>query len=446
MKKIKYASLFIATSFIGVMNTFAATSSISAPKQVEVGHSVKATVTLNAAAWDIKVNGTGNTNGCSTHDANASDSGKNIKKSISVSCTANSTGVIRVTYKGDITDANGSTKDVSGSAVINVVAARPKSTNNNLKSLTIEGLELSPEFNKDTLEYSSTAEPGTEKINIKAEKADGYASITGDGEKDVVEGENKFEITVTSETGVAKTYVVNVTVKEFAPIIININNDEYSIVRKIGDLTKPNGYVDKTININDNQIEALYNESLNKTLLYLKNSDGKAYLFEYNDGEYTRYYEFTFKSFTLNILKMKTSLLPNGYKKYSISFLDDEIVTYKKSKDSDYGLVYAVDTTTGKEDLYQIDFKNETAQVFNKELISSINSDNKKILIVIGSLLGVIFIEFIALLISKNKRKRIMNKIKAEKVEKAKNKAIDDAKKETIKENKEEKEDKKKKS
>lgn len=442
MKKIKYISMFMFAAFIGVANAFAASSSISASKQVEVGHSVTATVKVQAASWDIRINGTGNTNGCSKHDVNDSGNGKNTTKNISVSCTANSTGVIKISYSGDITDASGANKDVSGSVVVNVVAARQKSTNNNLKSLSINGISISPEFNKDTLEYTATAEPGTEKITINAEKADGYATITGIGEKDVVEGDNRFEIVVTSETGVAKTYVLTVTVKEFAPIIVSIGDEEYSVVRKIGDFKKPEGYTDIKINIEENEVEALFNEKTNKTLVYLKNGDGKAYLFEYNDGKYERYYEFSFNALTLNLLKMKTSLLPKGYSKYNVSFNEDEIEVYKKSKKSNYGLVYALNTTTGEEDLYQIDLKNNTAQIFNEELISAIDSTNKKVLIVIGALLGVIFIEFLALLVSKSRRKKLINKIKSEKVEKIKTKAINDSKKETV----EVKDEKKKKS
>ncbi|MBR5663038.1 MAG: cadherin-like beta sandwich domain-containing protein [Bacilli bacterium] len=432
MKKTKYLLTLVGVFSFGIINAIAATASISAPKQVEVGHSVKATVTVNAAAWNIKINGTGNTNGCSAKESDVSKNGNNVKQYISVSCTANSTGIIKISYSGDITDANGSTKDVSGSTTINVVAARQKSTNNNLKSLSIEGLTISPEFNKDTLEYTATAEPGTEKIKIEAAKADGYASLTGDGEKDVVEGENKFDIVVTSETGAVKTYTLTVTVKEFAPVIVKVNDEEYNLVRKIGELVKPQGYLDKALTIDDNQIEALYNEDLDKTLVYLKNSDGKAYLFEYNDEKYTRYYEFTFKEFTLNLLSMKKDLLPKGYSKYTESFNDDEIIVYKKAKKSNFGLVYAMDTVTHEKNLYQIDLKNGTAQLFNEELVSAIETNNKKVLIVLGALLGVIFIEFIALLASKGKRRKLINKLKSEKVEKVKTQAIKESKEESI--------------
>lgn len=432
MKKIKYISALFVTAFIGLTNTFAASSSISAPKQVEVGHSVKATVTINAAAWDIKVNGTGNTNGCSTHDADASSSGKNIKKSISVSCTANSTGVIKVTYKGDITDADGSTKDVSGSAVINVVAARPKSTNNYLKSLSIEGLTISPEFNKDTLEYTAIAEPGTEKINLIAEKADGYASIVGPGEKDVVEGDNRFEIVVTSETGSSKTYVVTLTVKEFSPITVSINGKTYTVVRKAQDLTKPENFNETTVNIGEDIIPAFVNETINKTLVGLKDQDGKITLFEYKDGKYIKYIEISDSNLVINVEKMDESLLPKDYKKYKAIINDLEVDVYKYNKSSNFALVYGLDVSTGKKALYQVDLKNNTIQLFNFESTDKLTKNNKDSLLIFMIAGGVIFVEFLIILLQRKKNKRILNKIKDEKIAKMKKVAIKDSKKESI--------------
>ena len=432
MKKFKYISTALGVFSIGILNTFAATASISAPKQVEVGQSVKATVSINAAAWDVKVSGTGNTNGCSTHDANASESGANVKKSLTVSCTANSTGIIKISYSGDITDANGATKDVSGSTTVTVVAARPKSTNNYLKSLSVEGGTISPDFNKDTLEYTTVFEPGTEKVVINAEKEDGYASLNGTGEHAVVEGENKFDINVTSETGSTRTYHLTVVVKEYAPIIVKVNGKEYSVVRKAQELTKPESFTETTVQIGEETVPAFYNEVTKKTLVGLKDEDGKVLLYEYNDGKYSRYYEFNFKQITLNVIKMDTKLLPKGYSKYTEKVGEEELEVYKYSKNSKYAIVYALDVTTGEKKLYQIDLKNNSVQVFNDELIKALEDNNKKSLLVFAIAGGVIFLEFVIIIASRKKRKKILNRIKNDKMEKVKEKAIQDAKEETI--------------
>ena len=101
MKKIiKYLSVAFFGFLLNAIVVLAApSSSISANKsKIEVGQSVTATVTVkNAAAWNVHINGTGNTNGCSKNEADASSNGKNTTKRFSVTCSANSTGVIKIT-------------------------------------------------------------------------------------------------------------------------------------------------------------------------------------------------------------------------------------------------------------------------------------------------------------------------------------------------------------
>lgn len=410
MKKIKYCILFICLFSLCIMNSFAATASISASKKIEVGQSVKATVSINAAAWDIRINGTGNTNGCSTHDANASESGNNVKKTFSVTCTANSTGVIKINYSGDITDANGEVKDVNGSTVVNVVAATPKSTNNYLSNISVEGTVISPEFSKDTLEYNAILDAGTTTAIIKATKADNKASVSGDGEVSLVEGDNRFEIKVLSESGTLRTYAVNITVKEYDPIIVNVDGKNYTVVRKADELKKPESFIESSVTIDENTIPAFYNEVTKKTIVGLKDENGIVSLYEYNDGNYTKYLEYTFNQLTINIVKTKKSSVPKDYVLSKFTLNDEEMEGYKYNKNSNYVLVSGIDVTTGKENLYQIDIKNNTIQLFNDELVNDKTNNNMN-LIVYVSLLFVIVIEFIFILSSKSKMKKISSKL-----------------------------------
>lgn len=431
MKKIKLVLLGLLC-FIGIDKVYAASASISAKSQVEVGQNVTATVKVTAAAWDIKVNGTGNTNGCSTHEVSDSGTGKNKTVNISVTCKASSTGIIKISYSGDITDADGSNKDVSGSKSVTVVAARPKSTNNYLKSLEVEGTTISPEFNKDTLEYTATLEAGTEKATIVGEKADNYASVSGVGEKDVVEGENRFEVVVTSESGQARTYIVTITVKEFDPIIVKVNGEEYNVVRKLDSSLKPESFNESTIKIGEDTIQAFYSEVTNTTLVGLKDENGKVLLFKYEEGKYTRYYEFKFNQLTINIIDMDKKLLPKGYSKYTAILNEEEVVVYKFNKKSNYGLVYGVDVLTGEKDLYQVDLKNYTVQLYNDELIKCMKDTDKTNLIIFAILGGVIFLLFLIIIAYKNKSKRILKRFKSEKQEQIKDKAIKESKEESV--------------
>ena len=443
-KKCGLIGLFLTLFIVNISCAYAApTHSISVSRsQIEVGQNVTATVTIkNAAAWSIKVNGTGNTNGCSTSSADATSNGKNATKSFSVTCKANSTGIIKISYSGDATSEDGATTNLSGSKSITVVAARPKSTNNYLRSLEVEGATISPEFNKDTLEYTATLEAGTEKATIIGEKADNYASVTGVGEQAVVEGENRFEVVVTSESGQARTYVITITVKEFDPIIVKVNDVEYNVVRKLDPSIKPESFNESTITIGEDTIQAFYSEITNTFLVGLKDENGKVILFKYEDGKYTRYYEFKFNQLTINIIDMSKKLLPKGYKKYAVALDNEEVEVYKFNQKSGYGLVYGVDVATGNKNLYQIDLKNYTVQIYNDELIKFMKDVDKKNLLIFAILGGIIFLLFLLVIAFKNKSKRILNKINNDKKEQIKSKAIDDAKKESIKVKEEKKEE-----
>jgi len=435
MKKSKYFVVGALALSMGMLKANAApTHSISVNRgTIENGQSVNATVTIkNAAAWNVHINGTGNTNGCSLNEADATSSGKNATKSFTVTCKANSTGIIKINYSGDASSEDGTTTNLSGSKTVTVIAPVPKSSNNYLSSLGVEGGILSPEFNKDTLEYTVTLEAGTEKVVINAEKADGKASVSGTGEQAVQEGDNKFEIIVTAENGSQRTYNLNVIVKEFAPIEVKINGKTYTVVRKAQDLTKPETFEESTVTIGEETVPAFYNEKLGKTLVGLKDEEGNISLFVYKDGKYEKYYEFSFKGVTINIEKMKVSLLPKEYKIYSETINGEKIAVYKYSKNSKFALVYGVDVTTGKKDLYQIDLKNNTIQLFNKESFDMVKENNKTSLMIFAICGGVMFLEFLIILISRRKNKKILNRLKEDKIEKVKKVAIEEAKDESI--------------
>ena len=93
MKGIKRISIFlIGTLMMPMIVNAAGSASIYANSTVVNGNEVTATVTLkNVASWNIKVNGSGATKGCSNADANATDNGQNTTKKIRTtapSCTS----------------------------------------------------------------------------------------------------------------------------------------------------------------------------------------------------------------------------------------------------------------------------------------------------------------------------------------------------------------------
>lgn len=89
---------------------------------------------------------------------------------------------------------------------------KTKSSNNNLSSLTIKGLEF--EFKKDVLEYEINVDNDVERIEIAAESEDKKAKILLEPSYDLEVGNNKIIINIQAEDGSKKDYVLNINRKE----------------------------------------------------------------------------------------------------------------------------------------------------------------------------------------------------------------------------------------
>lgn len=80
------------------------------------------------------------------------------------------------------------------------------STNNNLANLSLNNINIS--FSKDVLVYNVSTDETSTVISAGAE--DGKAKVSGTGTRAIHYGNNQFNIVVTSEAGVSKTYTINV--------------------------------------------------------------------------------------------------------------------------------------------------------------------------------------------------------------------------------------------
>ena len=94
------------------------------------------------------------------------------------------------------------------SYTITVVKVYPKSSNNYLSKLEIEGYEI--EFNKDTLEYNIKVSSDVNTLDITAVAEDSSARVNIYGNNNFKEGENTVTVVVTAEDGSEKTYTITV--------------------------------------------------------------------------------------------------------------------------------------------------------------------------------------------------------------------------------------------
>lgn len=285
------------------------------------------------------------------------------------------------------------------------------SSDNNLKSLRIDGYEFEPVFNKDVVEYRLTVDQSVEKINVSGESSDSKARVNGLGEKSLANGENTIEVKVTAENGNEKVYKLIVTVSDLNPIKVNVGEEEFTVVKKNNDLIKKlDYYEDSVITINDQEVVSYKNTNIDVTLVLLKNSDNEIFYYVYDDKENT-YYEYRY----INVGGVILQLLDNdkeldNYKKYDLELQNEVVDFYKIKKSNKVGLIYGANIKTGDKGYYVYDSSLETLSKYYDEEVNiykkEIQDLKNYLMIFIG---GVAFVSIIVILISlkKSKKKKI---------------------------------------
>jgi len=118
-----------------------------------------------------------------------------------------------------------------------VVITRAKSTNANLKNLTLsDGYNLNETFNKDTINYTANVPNNVSTVTINAEPEETTSTVAGTGPVTLNTGNNTVKVVVTSEDGsVTKTYTIDIFRE------LSSNNDLKS-------LTSTNGTISPAFN------------------------------------------------------------------------------------------------------------------------------------------------------------------------------------------------------
>lgn len=83
-----------------------------------------------------------------------------------------------------------------------------KSSNNYLAELSVKGYELTPTFDKQTVNYSIEEEIDENSLEINAVVDDERATVSGTGNVSLQTGENNLRIEVEAENGVKRTYFI----------------------------------------------------------------------------------------------------------------------------------------------------------------------------------------------------------------------------------------------
>lgn len=435
MKKINYLIITIITFLLFNTTILAYGFDVNlTSKSVVVGNSV--TLTINGSSLAGKFTITSSDTGVATVSTGSVFIDNSTER---ITINTKSVGSTNITITPtDVTSYSGETvtqsqtitltvqnkpatsNNQSGSGGSSTSKPTVKSSNSYLSSITIDGYEIEPKFDKETLEYSVTLKEETEKITINAQLENSNAKVTGVGEFSVSEGVNNFEIVVTAENGSKRTYKLTATVLEVEPIKVTVNKEEYTVVRKRKDLPQISEYFsEKDIDIEGEKIEGYYNENLDYQVVGLKNSNGLINYYIYNKGKYTLYKEYSFNGMVVQVLDKE---IDSGYKTTSFSYDGDKIKSYQEVKidlikntyaldnndivGNQFYLFYGKSVETGKEYLYQYDALEKTIQRYNTQVIDMYKDANETYytyLLGVILLLGVVIIIFSIVLLKKRK-------------------------------------------
>jgi len=432
MKKyIKLFSLFLTFFLlIFVLNTnikaASATISVKSNSSVVVGNTVKVTVTLSSSSslgsWDFSI---GYDTSLLRMTSSTAESGQRsvgyvsgsgqTSKTYTFNFKALKSGTAKVyvnnaevyAFDESLMSVSKGSKSISIKTQAEIEASYSK--NNYLKSLSVEGYEISPSFNKETLEYTVELDNTVESIKVNASVEDGTASLIGDGEVSVVEGSNTIELVVTAQNGNTRTYKITANVKEINPINVEVNNKKYTVVKRKSALTAPDNFVETTVVINNEEIPAFYNEITDYTVVGLKDEKGIVELFIYDldSGKYTKYQELNFNSNKIFLLDAVD--IPKGLKETTIKINEKEVKAYKFDDNSVYYIVYGINLNTGNKDFYMYDSEEYTIQRYDTTMIDKLTKEKDRYLSIVLVLSCVCFLSMLFLLIELNKYNKIKN-------------------------------------
>lgn len=283
------------------------------------------------------------------------------------------------------------------------------SKDNYLKSLSVEGYELSPAFDKDTTSYTVSVPDTVNEIKVSAAPNDSRSKVSGTGSIDLSEGTNKVEVVVTAQNGGIRTYTITVDVKDLNPIKVVANGKDYTVVKKQELLVAPTGFTLSSIKIDDIEVPAYTSELVSMYVVGLKDENANISMFAYDPETktYSPYNEL--KGHSVVLYPKAIEDVPKNFTKTTRKFGDIEYEILKSDKVEGLYLVYGLNVETGETGYYIYDEKTDSFVTYDAE--TSINNEDgeyKIYLIVLGLISGTFLLITILVGIKNAKLKKMI--------------------------------------
>lgn len=375
-----------------VQTSFADGISVSAGQgSVSVGKTVAFSITVpsGSEAWTYSVSWSDNLTLESGDTAPMGFEGDSRTNQLVFRANSTGTGSVWISAGSYCVRVEGKDKpddyDASGSASVTIVAAdKPddsepdytpstpgKSGNNALSTLTVSAGTLTPAFDPAVTEYTLSLPQGTEKLTLTATPSDSNATVQGDGELTLQEGENTLPLVVTAENGDTKTYTVTVQVAQAPTLFLDYNGQRLGVVKDVSQVTPPAGFAPaEPITYRGDTLPIWTDVSGKRTLVYLMDEKTSAqgfYLFSQTTGVQSPYLPILCGSVTYiyTDIPKELSSVP-GLTPATVKAFGQTLNgwTYNDASLKDFCVLYLMDDA-GSYGYYTYDSREETLQRFS---------------------------------------------------------------------------------
>lgn len=403
MKILKKAALCLLTicAMLACMTQACLASGITVSagqSTVSVDRTVAFTITVpsDAEVWLYRVEYSSNltwVSGQTTVEGYSFDPGTRVNQLV---FRANSPGTGTVNISAGSYAINGTNYDASGSASVTIVAAdKPDdsepapaptpsggsstgnnpgvslSSNNALSSLTVSAGTLTPAFDPAITEYTLSLPSQSDRLTITANPSDSRATVQGDGDISLQDGETSLSVVVTAEDGSAKAYTITVQVAQAPTLFLDYNGQRLAVVKDVSQVTPPAGFAPaEPITYSGDTLPIWTDVSGKRTLVYLMDEKTSAqgfYLFSQTTGVQSPYLPILCGSVTYiyTDIPKELSSVP-GLTPATVKAFGQTLNgwTYNDASLKDFCVLYLMDDA-GSYGYYTYDSREETLQRFS---------------------------------------------------------------------------------
>lgn len=386
-KKIALSVLLVCAMLLCLVQvSLAAGISVSAGQgTVSVGKTVAFSITVPSGteAWTYSVSYSDNLSLESGDTAPMGFEGDNRTNQLVF--RANSAGTGSVWISAGSYCIAGVDYDASGSASVSIVSASEpddsepdytpstpgKSGNNALSALTVSAGTLAPAFDPAITEYTLSLPSRSDRLTITANPSDSRATVQGDGDISLQDGETSLSVVVTAEDGSAKTYTITVQVAQAPTLFLDYNGQRLGVVKDVSQVTPPAGFAPaEPITYSGDTLPIWTDVSGKRTLVYLMDEKTSAqgfYLFSQTTGVQSPYLPILCGSVTYiyTDIPKELSSVP-GLTPATVKAFGQTLNgwTYNDASLKDFCVLYLMDDA-GSYGYYTYDSREETLQRFS---------------------------------------------------------------------------------